>query len=122
MKFGETLPIFNSNRFNKNRYEKLVGTPYVPENKELSNSSIFTEIALEPAPEPAPEVLEIIKGLEEIGMLEPAPLEEEIGKLELLAPAPLEEEIQEDPKIIVIYEDLPNIDLEVEEIENQNNM
>lgn len=102
LKLGENHPVFNSNRFNKNRYEKLVGTPYVPENKALSNSSIFTEIALEPPPlertqSVEPEILEIIKGLEEIGILEPAP--------------------EEDPKIIVIYEEVHNIDLEVEELE-----
>jgi hypothetical protein len=105
LKLGETHPVFNSNRFNKNRYEKLVGTPFVPENKALSNSSIFTEIALEPPPlertqSVEPEILEIIKGLEEIGILEPAP-----------------EPIEEDPKIIVIYEEVHNIDLEVEELE-----
>jgi len=108
-KFGETTPIFNSKRFNKTKYERLVGTPYVPEDKVLSESrilpEIISEVALEPPPplertsSITPELETILKGMIEVGFLP-------------------EEIVEEEEKpILVIYEDeIPQIELGIEEL------
>jgi hypothetical protein len=104
-KFGETTPIFNSKRFHKIKYERLVGTPYVPEDKKLSESSIFTEIALEPPP-PLERTQSISEEIETIfsGLVEVGILPEEIVE-------------EEERPIVVIYEDeLPPIELDIEEL------
>jgi hypothetical protein len=108
-KFGETTPIFNSKRFNKTKYERLVGTPYVPEDKVLSESrilpEIISEVALEPPPplertsSITPELETILKGMIEVGFLPEEILEEE------------------EKPILVIYEDeIPQIELGIEEL------
>ena len=104
-KFGETTPVFNSNRFNKTKYERLVGTPFVPEDKVLSESRILTEVALEPppplerTPSISPELETILKGMVEVGFLPEEILEEE------------------EKPILVIYEDeIPQIELGIEEL------
>lgn len=80
--------VFNTKFFNKNTYAKIVGN-VKPKPKP------------EPEPEPEPDLMLIYEGLKEVGIIEEAPV-----------PAPPSPE----EKIIVIYEDDPQIVLEVEEL------
>ena len=78
--------VFNTKFFNKNTYAKIVGNVN-PKPK--------------PEPKPEPDLMLIYEGLKEVGIIEEAPV-----------PAPPSPE----EKIIVIYEDDPQIVLEVEEL------
>ena len=80
--------VFNSKFFNKNSYSKIVG-------------SVKPKPEPKPEPEPEPELVLIYEGLKDVGIIEEDPV-----------PAPPSPE----EKIIVIYEDDPQIVLEVEEL------
>ena len=83
----------------------IFNTKHHPPAKALQNTTRDLFLAAElkklevPAPEPKKdELLVIYDGLKQVGILPPADEPEQ--------------------KIVVIYEDVPNIDLEIEELQN----
>ena len=90
--------VFNTKFFNKNTYAKIVGNV---KSKPKPEPEPEPKPKPEPEPEPEPDLMLIYEGLKEVEIIEEAPV-----------PAPPSPE----EKIIVIYEDDPQIVLEVEEL------